>query len=163
MLSDTVDLGDEAHALVMPGSFVPAQRAVGQLGQLVAVPSQVGDDTVRFRLADVDDSSVSVALDDRYGDVASAGPKLRRWHGVLDPQDLAGANPPTGGPYVLEDGVTVTLSVDRRVPAGPVLAVPGTGRRRHGRDLATRPARAAAVVRAPRPPAAARVVPAGHR
>lgn len=110
VLSDVVDVGDEAHALVMPGSFLPAQRAVGQLGQLVEVPSQAGDDTVRFRLADVRDSSVSVALDDRYGDLTSAGLKLRRWHGVLDPQDLAGANPPTGGPHVLEDGVTVTLS-----------------------------------------------------
>lgn len=109
VLSDVVDLGDDAHALVVPGTFVPARRAVGQLGQLVDVTSQAGEDTVRFRLAEVDNSSASLALDGRYGDT-SDGLKLRRWHGILDPQHLAGANPPTEGPHVLEDGVTVTLS-----------------------------------------------------
>ncbi|GAA1553006.1 hypothetical protein GCM10009789_03180 [Kribbella sancticallisti] len=110
VLSGVIDLGDDAHAMVAPGSFVPAQRAVGQLGQLVEVTSQAGDDTVRFRLAEVADANVQLPLDDRYGDLARTGMKLRRWHGLLDPQQLAGGNPATGGPYVLEDGVRVTMT-----------------------------------------------------
>jgi hypothetical protein len=111
VLSSVIDLGDDRMASVSPGGFVPAQRAVGQLGQLVEVPSQAGDDTVRFRLVDVDDATVPVTLDDRYGDLSAAGLKLRRWHGVLDPQRLAGggAVDPSAS-YVLEDGITVSLS-----------------------------------------------------
>jgi hypothetical protein len=118
VLSSVIDLGDDAHARVASGLFAPAQRAVGQLGQLVEVPSQAGDDTIRFRLAQVGDASVQVPLDDRYGDLTQARLKLRRWHGVLDPQQLAGAGTPAGGPYVLENGITVTL--------------PGTGTYRPG-------------------------------
>ena len=73
VLSSVVDLGDDQLGLVSAGAFVPPDRAVGQLGQLVEVPSQVGDDSVRFRLADVDDASVPVALDNRYGDLPAAG------------------------------------------------------------------------------------------
>jgi hypothetical protein len=111
VLSSVVDLGDDQQGSVSAAGFVPAQRAVGQLGQLVEVPSQAGDDTVRFRLVDVDDATVPVAPDDRYGDLTTAGLKLRRWHGVLDPQRLAGggAVDPSAS-YVLEDGITVSLS-----------------------------------------------------
>ncbi len=111
VLSSVVDLGDDQLGSVSIGSFVPPERAVGQLGQLIEVPSQAGDDSVRFRLADVDDASVPVALDQRYGDLTTAGLKLRRWHGVLDPQRLAGGGgvDPSAS-YVLEDGITVTLS-----------------------------------------------------
>ncbi|MFB4317350.1 DUF6519 domain-containing protein [Actinomadura sp. 21ATH] len=108
VLSGVIDLGDDVHAKVTPAAFVPARRAVGQLGQLVEVPVQDGD-TLRFRLAEARDASVPVALDGRYGVPARARLKLRRWHGVLDPRELAGGGTPTGGPYVLEDGVTVTL------------------------------------------------------
>ena len=110
VLSSVTDLGDDLPGLVAPGEFAPAHRAVGQLGQLVELPSQAGDDQVRFRLAEVDDAAVSVSLDERYGDLSVAGLKLRRWHGVLDPAALAGGGAPTGGPYVLENGITVTLS-----------------------------------------------------
>lgn len=112
VLSSVIDLGDDLPGLVAPGSFAPAHRAVGQLGQLVELPSQAGDDQVRFRLAEVDDAAVAVSLDGRYGDLSAAGLKLRRWHGVLDPRALAGGGTPTGGPYVLENGITVTLSGD---------------------------------------------------
>jgi len=110
VLSGVVDLGDDQLGAVYLGGFVPPDRAVGQLGQLVEVPSQVGDDSVRFRLADVDDARVPVVLDNRYGDLPAAGLKLRRWHGVLDPQRLAGGGmvDPSAS-YVLEDGITVTL------------------------------------------------------
>jgi len=109
VLSSVVDLGDDVGATVAPGVFMPAQRAVGQLGQLIEIPSQAGEDTVRFRLAEVTDSGIPVALDDRYGDLTVAGLKLRRWHGVLHPAGSAGGGAPSGGPYVLEDGITVTL------------------------------------------------------
>ena len=111
VLSSVVDLGDDKQGSVSASAFVPPERAVGQLGQLVEVPSQAGDDSVRFRLADVDDASVPVAVDDRYGDLPAAGLKLRRWHGVLDPQRLAGGGvvDPSAS-YVLEDGITVSLS-----------------------------------------------------
>lgn len=111
VLSSVVDLGDDVRGSVSAALFSPPERAVGQLGQLVEVPSQAGDDSVRFRLADVDDASVPVTLDGRYGDLPTAGLKLRRWDGVLDPQRLAGGgvvDPATS--YVLEDGITVSLS-----------------------------------------------------
>lgn len=111
VLTSVIDLGDDQQASVSAAGLVPAERAVGQLGQLVEVPSQAGDDFVRFRLVEVDDVAVAVALDDRYGDLEVAGLKLRRWHGVLDPQRLAGGGAvDPASSYVLEDGITVSLS-----------------------------------------------------
>lgn len=111
VLSNVVDLGDDQPGAVSIGGFLPPERAVGQLGQLLEVPTQAGDDAVRFRLADVDDASVPVALDQRYGDLTAAGLKLRRWHGVLDPRRLAGGGAvDPAASYVLEDAITVSLS-----------------------------------------------------
>lgn len=102
VLSNVVDLGDDALAQVSAGGFVPARRAVGQLGQLVAGDSSGLTDDVAFTLVDIDDGVTPVVLDDRYG-TPSAILKLRRWHGTLDPQGAA-------GPHPLEDAITVTLS-----------------------------------------------------
>ncbi len=55
-----------------------------------------------FRLVDPDDVDLPVQLDDRYGDLRDSVLKLRRWHGLLDPQG-------SGGPHVLEDGISVEL------------------------------------------------------
>ena len=51
-----------------------------------------------------------MALDDRYGVLPDSVLKLRRWHGILDPQQLAGGGAASPGPHVLEDGITVELS-----------------------------------------------------
>jgi Family of unknown function (DUF6519) len=110
VLSNVVDLGDHALASVSAGGFVPAQRAVGQLAQLAAVPVSSSADELVFRLVDPDDSSTSVALDDRYGTLPDAVLKLRRWHGIVDPQRAAGGGAASIGPHVLEDQITITLS-----------------------------------------------------
>ena len=110
VLSHVVDLGDDALATVSAGGFVPAQRAVGQLAQLAAVEVASSSDEVVFRLVDPDDVAVPVALDDRYGTLADAVLKLRRWHGILDPQLSAGGGSASAGPHVLEEGITVELS-----------------------------------------------------
>jgi hypothetical protein len=110
VLSSVVDLGDDALATVSAGGFVPAQRAVGQLAQLAAVEGGASADEVLFRLVDPDDNLVTVALDDRYGVVDDAVLKLRRWHGILDPQQIAGSGSASPGPHVLEEGIGVVLS-----------------------------------------------------
>lgn len=110
VLSNVVDLGDDALAEVSAGGFQPARRAVGQLAQLAAVGVSTAADEVVFRLVDPDDPAVDVVLDDRYGVLPGAQLKLRRWHGILDPQQLAGGGAPSPGPHVLEDQVTVELS-----------------------------------------------------
>lgn len=111
VLSHVVDLGDEALAQVSAGGFVPSQRAVGQLAQLAAVDVTGSSDEVAFTLVDPDDVTVAVAIDDRYGTLPDAVLKLRRWHGILDPQLIAAAGPASPGPHVLEDGITVELSI----------------------------------------------------
>ena len=110
VLSNVVDLGDDVLGQVSAGGFVPAQRAVGQLAQLAAVEISSSSDEVVFRLVEVDDVATVVALDDRYGTLPDAGLKLRRWHGILDPQQIAGGGAASPGPHVLEDGITVELS-----------------------------------------------------
>ncbi|SHN13494.1 DUF6519 domain-containing protein [Cryptosporangium aurantiacum] len=102
VLSSVVDLGDSALGSVSVDGFVPAERAVGQLGQLAAIRSGADGGDVAFRLADLDDPARTVALDRRYGDPDVAVLKVRRWHGTLEPDGA--------GPHVLEDGLTVTLS-----------------------------------------------------
>jgi uncharacterized protein DUF6519 len=111
VLSHVVDLGDDAIAQVGAGGFVPAQRAVGQLAQLVAVDVAAPSDEVVFRLVDPDDVDLPVTLDDRYGNRDDAVLKLRRWHGILDPQQST-------GPHVLEDGISVVLSTTGSYRAG---------------------------------------------
>lgn len=110
ILSNVVDLGDDVRATVSAGGFVPAQRAVGQLAQLAAIGVASSADEVVFRLVELDDVATPLALDDRYGTLPDAVLKLRRWHGVLDPQQIAGAGAASAGPHVLEDGITVELS-----------------------------------------------------
>jgi len=107
VLSDVVDLGDDIGASVSAGGFEPAQRAVGQLAQLVALDVSSSPDEVAFRLADVDDAGTAVTLDDRYG---TATHKVRRWHGIVDPQGAAGTGAAQPGPHVLEDGISIELS-----------------------------------------------------
>ncbi|MBD0330883.1 MAG: hypothetical protein ICV64_12365 [Thermoleophilia bacterium] len=112
VLSNVVDLGDDALAQVSADDFVPAERAVGQLAQLAAVDaSSSSADEVAFGLVDPDDVTTAVSLDeDRYGTPLDQVLKLRRWHGILDPQQLAGGGTASIGPHVLEDGIAVTLS-----------------------------------------------------
>lgn len=110
VLSHVVDLGDDVLATVSAGGFVPAERAVGQLAQLAAVEVASSADEVVFRLVDPDDVAVPVALDDRYGTRESSVLKLRRWHGILDPQLISGGGAASVGPHVLEEGITVELS-----------------------------------------------------
>ena len=110
VLSHVVDLGDAARATVGAGTFVPPQRAVGQLVQLVAVEVSSSADEVVFRLVDPDNIGVPVELDDRYGTIADSVLKLRRWHGILDPQQIAGGGAAEPGPHVLEEGISVRLS-----------------------------------------------------
>ena len=111
VLSSVVDLGDDVIGQVRSGGFVPAERAVGQLGQLLAVPTVGGEDSVQFGLAAVDDVTNVLSIDDRGAVLSDARLKVRRWHGLLDPRQLAGGTgTAAAGPYVLEDGITVTLS-----------------------------------------------------
>lgn len=110
ILSHVVDLGDAALAAVSAGGFVPPERAVGQLAQLAAVGVASSSDEVVFRLVDPHDIAIPVTLDDRYGTLPDAVLKLRRWHGILDPQQVAGGGAASPGPHVLEDGITVELS-----------------------------------------------------
>ena len=110
VLSHVVDLGDEELAQVSPGGFVPSRRAVGQLAQLSAGELAGSSDEVAFTLVEPDDVTVDVVLDDRYGTLPDAVLKLRRWHGILDPQQIAGGGVASPGPHVLEDGITVELS-----------------------------------------------------
>ncbi|MDX6512504.1 MAG: hypothetical protein QOE36_2008 [Gaiellaceae bacterium] len=110
ILSSVVDLGDSVLGTVSAGGFVPAERAVGQLAQLVAVEVASSADEVVFRLVEPDDVTASVVLDDRYGTLPDAVLKLRRWHGILDPQQIAGTGAASPGPHVLEDGISVNLS-----------------------------------------------------
>ena len=109
VLSNVVDLGDFSFARVEFGTFVPSRRATGQLAQLAALDVASSSDEVAFTLVDPDDTSVPVTLDGRYGDEPEAVLKLRRWHGVIDPGQLAGPNPTSPGPHPLEDGITVLL------------------------------------------------------
>lgn len=102
VLSNVVDLGDDVLARVSAGGFVPARRAVGQLGQLVTAEASGLTDDVVFTLVSLDDAVTPVVLDDRYG-TPDAVLKLRRWHGTLDPQGAP-------GPHALEDAITVSLS-----------------------------------------------------
>ena len=102
VLSHVVDLGDDALGVIGAAGFTPPRRAVGQLAQLVAVDVAAASDDVVFRLVDPDDVDLPVQLDDRYGDLRDSVLKLRRWHGLLDPQG-------SGGPHVLEDGIGVQL------------------------------------------------------
>jgi hypothetical protein len=81
---------------------------VGQLAQLAAVEVAASADEVVFRLVDPELGD-PVALDDRYGTLPDAVLKLRRWHGILDPQ-IAAVGGALAGPHVLEDGITVELS-----------------------------------------------------
>ena len=110
VLSHVVDLGDDERATVSAGGFVPARRAVGQIAQLAAVEVASSSDEVVFRLVDPDDPTDPVTLDDRYGTLPDAVLKLRRWHGLLDPQQLSGGGSPSPGPHVLEEGIAVELS-----------------------------------------------------
>ena len=110
VLSNVVDLGDDTLATVSAGGFVPARRAVGQLAQLAAVELASSADEVVFRLVKPDNPDDPIALDDRYGTLPDAVLKLRRWHGILDPQQIAGIGVASAGPHVLEDGITVDLS-----------------------------------------------------
>ena len=110
VLSSVVDLGDDVLGQVSAGGFVPAQRAVGQLAQLAAVEVASSSDEVVFRLVEPDNVANPVMLDERYGTLPDAVLKLRRWHGILDPQQIAGGGTASSGPYVLEDGITVELS-----------------------------------------------------
>ena len=110
VLSHVVDLGDAARATVGAGGFVPAQRAVGQLLQLAAVEVSSSADEVVFRLVDPDDIGIPVELDDRYGTIPDSVLKLRRWHGILDPQQIAGGGAASPSPHVLEEGIGVELS-----------------------------------------------------
>jgi hypothetical protein len=112
VLSHVVDLGDDSLGQVSAGGFVPPRRAVGQLAQLAAVDVSGASDSdeVAFTLVEPDDATSAVSLDQRYGALDDAVLKLRRWHGVLDPQALAGAGAASPGPHVLEDGITVELS-----------------------------------------------------
>jgi hypothetical protein len=110
VLSNVVDLGDDVLAQVSADGFVPAQRAVGQLVQLAAIEVASSSDEVVFRLVEPDHVSTAVTLDHRYGTFPEAVLKLRRWHGILDPQQIAGGGAASPGPHVLEDGITVELS-----------------------------------------------------
>lgn len=110
VLSNVIDLGDDALAQVGATGFVPAQRAVGRLAQLAAVELDSSADEVIFRLVEPDDVVTGVSLDDRFGTLPDAVLKLRRWHGILDPQQLARGGAASPGPHVLEDGLTVELS-----------------------------------------------------
>jgi hypothetical protein len=111
VLSNVVDLGDEALASVGAGGLVPSDRAVGQLAQLRDVQVASSSDEVLFDLVELDDVTQSVTLDDRYGTLPDAVLKLRRWTGVLDASDGV-------GPYTLEDGLTVELSSTGSYRAG---------------------------------------------
>ncbi|HEY5880201.1 MAG TPA: DUF6519 domain-containing protein [Nakamurella sp.] len=110
VLSNVIDLGDDALAQVGATGFVPAQRAVGWLAQLAAVEIAASADEVVFRLVEPDNVLEGVSLDDRFGTLPDAVLKLRRWHGILDPQQIAGGGAASPGPHVLEDGLTVELS-----------------------------------------------------
>lgn len=115
LLSTVVDLGDDSLATVSAGEFVPARRAVGQLAQLAALPGGTSStDEVVFRLVEPDDIDESVTLDaealERYGVLPDAILKLRRWHGILDPQLLANGGTASPGPHALEEGISVELS-----------------------------------------------------
>jgi len=110
VLSNVVDLGDDALAQVSAGGFVPPQRAVGQLAQLAAIEVASSADEIVFRLVEPEDVATPVTLDDRYGTLPDAVLKLRRWHGILDPQEIADGGAASPGPHVLEDGITVELS-----------------------------------------------------
>jgi hypothetical protein len=110
VLSHVVDLGDSVSGEVSAGGFRPPVRAVGQLAQLVGVDMSASSDEVVFRLVDPDDVDLPVGLDTRYGDLDQSVLKLRRWHGIIDPQRIAGGGAPSPGPHVLEDGISIELS-----------------------------------------------------
>ncbi len=125
VLSNVVDLGDDALAQVHAGGFVPARRAVGQLAQLAAVEVSSSADEVVFRLVEPDDVASPVSLDERYGTLPDAVLKLRRWHGLLDPQRSRAAAPRRPGRTCSRTGSASSC----RAPAPTVPASGGSTRR----------------------------------
>jgi hypothetical protein len=112
VLNEVVDLADADLGFVATEGFSPPVRAAGQLVALSAIDTATTSNDIVFRMVDPVDSTNTVALDARYGDTLAAPLKLRRWHGLLDPQRRA-TDTGTGlsaGPHDIEDGISVVLS-----------------------------------------------------
>lgn len=110
VLTHVVDLGDDTLGEVGATTFDPPDRAVGQIAQLVPVDLAGATDEVAFRLGEPDDPNADVILDDRYGDREDGVLKLRRWHGLIEPAQLAADPMGQSGPHVVEDGITMLVS-----------------------------------------------------
>jgi hypothetical protein len=113
VLSEVIDLGDDAHARVGPAGFVAAQRAVGTLARLVELDTVASNHRV-FQLVDPLDIALPISIVSdvlpRLGDLDQARLRLCRWDGVLDPGALANGGPISAGPHEIEDGIRLTLS-----------------------------------------------------
>lgn len=101
ILSEVVELGDAAEAVLSGGQFTPPVRLVGQLALLVA---QGADSLGRevYALVTVDDPAIALVLDTtRYPQLDEL--RLRRWHGLIDTE--------IGEPsYAIENGISVELA-----------------------------------------------------
>lgn len=110
VLSHVVDLGDDELANVAADWFVPPDRAVGQLARLDALDVESSSDEVVFRLVDRDDPGTVIQLDERYGLDDERVLKVRRWHGLIEPAQLAADPIGQSGPHDVEDGITLQVS-----------------------------------------------------
>ncbi len=109
ILSEAVDLADQAPGTIDAAgtAFTAPEKAVGRLARLQEAPGQSGADK-RFTFTEPDDDTVVVTLVlDSFGDTndPSFAVKLRRWHGLIEPDGAA-------DPYTeeIEDGIEVSLT-----------------------------------------------------
>lgn len=103
VLNEWIDTTDEAPAtLTAGGSFTPSARRVGRLVRLHSVPGASGK---TFSMSEPQDDSIVVSLVG-YGDPNANPdlpfPKVRVWHGLVEPD---------ASPFVreLEDGITIEV------------------------------------------------------
>jgi hypothetical protein len=106
VLSDAIDLGDRAAASIDPAArqFMPPERAVGVLGRLRGVAPVAGATGKTFELRDPHDDDVPVpALSGHFGAPLPAL-KVRRWHGLIEPDGTDPFEPE------IEDGIKLSLT-----------------------------------------------------
>ncbi|MGH9363209.1 MAG: hypothetical protein ACRD2T_14960, partial [Thermoanaerobaculia bacterium] len=105
VLDEFRDLEDQAFGVLdtAAAAFTPPERQVGRLVRLLPV-SAPGAAEKTFSMAEPHDDAIAVTLTG-FGDPPSPFPKVRLWHGLIDPDGLA-------DPHVqqLEDGIEVSLT-----------------------------------------------------
>ncbi len=111
VLNEYIDLTDLSPAVVdsVGGTFTPAERRSGRLVRLHDAAAQQPGAGKVFTLSEPDDDQVPVFLgtppDPPFGNPPGPPPKVRLWHGLIDPDGVA-------DPWVeeAEDGIEVSLT-----------------------------------------------------